>query len=178
VTRSGQMSAFAAAALAIFSFPAFAGTEMRETTAFKVEVPTGWELQVKEPPSMGGKLGSWVFVSPTRDKRMFIRVGKLRQGKLAEQWNAFVGERLGQTLRHIKAQDYREKTMGTTEIAIGHIYGVGRRNKTGQLYKYAVLLVRDSSRQRAAYVAIGATQAHWGEALARFDRVLKTLDLK
>ena len=166
------------AVLGVLAIPALASADLRETTAFRVDVPPTWEVQIKEAPSADGKVGSWAFVSPTRDKRMFVHIGRRRAGTLAQVWDAFIGERLAQTLRHIKVEGFHEKVHGPVEVGIGFLYAAGRRIKTGQLYKYAVLAIRDSRKDRMAYVALGGTEKHWGEALARLDTILQTLELK
>jgi hypothetical protein len=166
----------AATALLAGSFAANA--EIRKTSAFTVDVPAGWELQVKEPSSANGKLGTWVFVNPSRDIRLFIRIGSYRPGPIAKQWDAFIGERLSQSLKHIRPEGFWQKRDDSGEIAFGTVYGAGRRNQNGHIYKYAIALMRHPSRKRVAYIALGGTKVGWGRASLRLDRILQTLSLR
>lgn len=167
------------AATALLSIPLAAqAADVRETRAFKVQLPAGWEKQIKEQPSKDSKLGTWTFVSPNRNVRVFIRIGANRPGPIAAQWNAFVGERLGQSLLKIHAEGYWEKKEADGEVAFGTVYGVGRRNTKGHMYKYGVALMRGPGRKRVAYIAVGGTKDAWGAASLRIERIMNTLELK
>lgn len=167
------------AAATLLSIPLAAhASDTRETRAFKVQLPAGWEKQIKEEPSKDGKMGTWTFVSPSRNVRVFIRIGANRPGPIAAQWDAFVGERLGQTLLKLHPEGFWQKKADDGEVAYGTVYGLGRRNKTGHVYKYGIVVMRNPKHKRVVYIAVGGTKDGWGAASARLDRIMNSLELK
>jgi hypothetical protein len=168
-----------AAAVAI-ALPAVAEEqegETLETGAFKITVPTGWDLkEVKVDPD--GKTGAWVITGPTRNSKVWVRVKPTRPGAIKEVWNEFVGQFLSKRVKGIKVQSFEEKTEGDTEAALGFIYGVSRHIEKGLLYKFGVLVGRNQKQGRIVYMASGGTEETWGKQAMRFGRILRSFNLK
>jgi hypothetical protein len=100
------------------------------TSAFWIQVPGDWSVRVVRA-SEDGRRGYWIFQDPTGDSRLHLRIGRLREEKIAALWYAYVSRLLGRFLRKIHVQSVQAtQTSGGREVALGFVYGVGRRIRT------------------------------------------------
>jgi hypothetical protein len=153
-------------------------TQLVQTSAFRVMLPDGWTAKAQRVNPKDDRLGTWVLSSGTRNSKIYVRVGTHNKGRIQDLWNRYVGQSLGKRAKHLRTQSYQEHKKGTTESAIGFLYGLSRRGKSGQLYKFGVIATRDKQHKRVLYAAVAGTEKGWPKQVARLRTLLSTLDLK
>lgn len=149
-----------------------------ETSAFRIRMPQGWKLK-ELSASRDSRLGFWVLSSKTRNSKLYVRLTEDEKGSMRELFNGFVNGWLRKRVRGLEGRSYREtKDPSGKARAIGSLYGIGRRNKTGQRYKYTVIVGRNPKRKRVAYLVVAGTDKGWPKQQARFDQMLQTFDVR